>query len=131
MTSCREVTWFVRATAGVASVAAATNAADRSLDLVTSFLHLANLLLGCLITRREFEPRYSGTRQPIFECGITTARVTRTEMHSGRLARLGSSAVARSHPLFWVRNNAGCYELSYSLSLRTRYSAHDLVKKWD
>jgi len=64
------------------------------------------------------EPRYSGARQPNFECGITTARATRTEMHSGRLARLGSnpdpdtmitrrwsaiggcaSALARSHPL--------------------------------
>ena len=64
------------------------------------------------------EPRYSGARQPNIECGITTARATRTEMHSGRLARLGSnpdpdtmitrrwsaiggcaSALARSHPL--------------------------------
>jgi len=42
----REVTWFVRATAGVASMAAATNAADRSLDLVISFLRLADPLLG-------------------------------------------------------------------------------------
>ena len=75
MTSCREVTWFGRATAGVASMAAATNAADRSLDLVISFLSLADPEPVSQISNSE----------------ITTARATRTETHSGRLARLGSN----------------------------------------
>jgi hypothetical protein len=30
--------------------------------------------LGYLITGLAFEPRYSGTRQLIFECGITVTR---------------------------------------------------------
>jgi hypothetical protein len=36
---CREVSWLVRAIAGVASEAAAISAADRSLSLVIKFLH--------------------------------------------------------------------------------------------
>jgi hypothetical protein len=42
---------------------------------------------GCLTTRREFEPRYSGTRQPIFERKITTTR-----------ARGGLSPGSNPHP---------------------------------
>ena len=36
---CREATWLSRAIAGVASMAAAINAADKSLNLVIRFLH--------------------------------------------------------------------------------------------
>src|SRR6478609_5921225 len=48
-------------------MAAAISAADRILDLVISFSIWQTHYSGCLITRRAFEPRCYGTRQPIFE----------------------------------------------------------------
>jgi hypothetical protein len=55
-------------------MAAAISAADRSLDLVISFSRWHTRYSGYLMTRRAFEPRYSGPRQLIFECGITITR---------------------------------------------------------
>ena len=97
-------------------MAAATNAADGSLDLVISFLRLADPLLGLPDNQRK---------SPIFRSPSAKYRMRNhdrarnaDEMHSGRLARLGSnpdpdtmitrrwsaiggcaSALARSHPL--------------------------------
>jgi hypothetical protein len=56
-------------------MAAAISAADRSLDLVISFSIWQAHYSGCLITRRAFEPRYSGTRQPIFEHDHASTRL--------------------------------------------------------
>jgi hypothetical protein len=53
---------------------AAISAADRSLDLVISLSSWQTRYSGYLITGLAFEPRYSGTRQLIFECGITVTR---------------------------------------------------------
>jgi len=48
-------------------MAAATNAADGEVWIshIFSFSVWQTHYSGCLITRREFEPRYSGARQPI------------------------------------------------------------------
>src|SRR2546425_718993 len=56
------------------SMTAAISAADRSLDLVISLSSWQTRYSGYLITGLAFEPRYSGTRQLIFECGITVTR---------------------------------------------------------
>lgn len=53
---------------------AAISVADRSLDLVISLSSWQTRYSGYLITGLAFEPRYSGTRQLIFECGITVTR---------------------------------------------------------
>jgi len=55
-------------------MAAAISAADRSLDLVISLSSWQTRYSGYLITGLAFELRYSGTRQLIFECGITVTR---------------------------------------------------------
>ena len=53
---------------------AAIGAAHRSLDLVISLSSWQTRYSSYLITRLAFELRYSGTRQLIFECGITVTR---------------------------------------------------------
>ena len=53
---------------------AAIRAADRSFDLVISLSSWQTRYSGYLITGLAFEPPYSGTRQLIFECGITVTR---------------------------------------------------------
>ena len=40
---------------------------------------------GCLTTKREFEPRYSGTRQPIFENGRSRPREHEAVCHPGAI----------------------------------------------
>jgi hypothetical protein len=55
-------------------MAAAISAADKSSDLVISLSRWQSLYSGYLITRLALEPRYSATRLPIFECGITVTR---------------------------------------------------------
>ena len=61
-------------------MAAATSAADRSLDLVISF-SIWQTHYCCLISRRAFEPRYSGT---VSHFEIREHKVTRRQIPSHR-----------------------------------------------
>jgi hypothetical protein len=72
---CRELTWFVRAIAGVASRAAAISAPTEV--WIWSFRSPSGrpITRVCLITRRAFEPRCYGTRQPILEHDHASTRL--------------------------------------------------------